>query len=55
MHLDFLSINLKWDRSTSFQLSYTKSDQNQNFTLLRNQKPLDVYPDIKTPLITLSN
>ena len=54
-HLDFLSLKMKWDRSTSLEKGYIKSGQNRNFILLRNQKLLNVYPDIKTPLITLSN
>ena len=55
LHYDFFSINKKWDRSTSLVIWYTKSDQNRNFTLLRNKKLLNVYPDIKTALIRLSN
>ena len=54
-HYDFFSINKKWDRSTSLVIWYTKSDQNRNFTLLRNKNLLNVYPDIKTALIRLSN
>ena len=33
-HLDFLSLKMKWDRSTSLEKGYTKRDQNRNFILL---------------------